>query len=336
MTDTSAQPPTPPSSRALLVTRSVAARLADFLQTLPGIEVLVVPEGEGEALTPEALARIRGAFFTNEEGPGPRRLLGIARRTPALEWLHLGHAGSDAPVFQEMMDRGVAVTNSSGVTAEPIAQSVMAGLLALNRGLPLWAEDQRSHAWQRHDDRLPRDLRGQTVAVLGLGTIGGHVARYARAFGMRVVGLRRSPAGIEDGVDEWATPDRLAEVLPRADVLVVTLPLTSQTRGLLDASMLDLLPEGAIFINVARGQIVDEAALTERLASGRLGGAYLDVFEEEPLPETSPLWDLPNVIISPHDAGRSAGNRERVDAIFREEATRWARGEESPRRVRDR
>src|SRR5690606_38554202 len=127
--------------------------------------------------------------------------------------------------------------------AEPIAQSVMAGLLALNRGLPAWADAQRRHAWEPLDDRTSRDLAGQTITILGLGAIGGHVARFARAFGLHVVGIRRSPAGIEDGVDEWLPADRLAKVLPRTDVLVITLPLTSQTRGLLDAEMLDRLPE---------------------------------------------------------------------------------------------
>jgi len=320
-------------TRTLLVTRLVADRLADFLATLEAVEVLVAPEGQGETLSPEELGRVQAAFFTNDSGG--RRVLGAARRAPNLRWMHLGHAGTDAPIFQEMMDRGIVVTNSSGVTAEPIAQSVMAGLLALNRGLPAWMDAQRRRAWEPLEDGA-RDLRGQTVTILGLGAIGGHVARFSRAFGLRVVGVRRSPAGIEDGVDEWLAPDRLAEVLPRTDVLVITLPLTSQTRGLLDAALLDRMPEGALLINVARGQIVDEAALAERLASGHLGGAYLDVFEEEPLPEDSLLWSLPNVIISPHNAGHSAGNRERVDAVFREEVTRWLRNEESPRRVRDR
>src|SRR5690606_767807 len=136
--------------------------------------------------------------------------------------------------------------------------------------------------------------------------------------------------------DEWVHPDRLAEVLPRANILVSTIPLTAETRGMLDATALDLLPPRAVFVNVSRGEIVDQAALTERLASGRLAGAYLDVTDPEPLPADSPLWDLPNVIISPHDSARSAGTRARVDAIFLEEVGRWLRGEESPRLVRDR
>ncbi|MEX1022989.1 MAG: D-2-hydroxyacid dehydrogenase [Dehalococcoidia bacterium] len=324
--------------RGLLLNAHDARRHAALLATLEGIEVVALPESEGEALSEEQIAGIEGAFFLFD-GAHPqagRRLLGVARRAPNLRWLHLGHAGVDAPVFQELMARGVVLTNSSGVTAEPIAQTAIAGMLALHRGLHTWMRDQREHAWQRHDDALPRDLRGQTIVVLGLGAIGGHVARFARAFGMHVVGVRRSPAGVEDGADEWVTPDRLAEVLPRADVLAITVPLTAQTQGMVDVRALALLPRGALVLNVARGQIVDEAALIEALRSGRLGGAYLDVFEVEPLPDDSPLWDLPNVLLSPHDAGRSAGNDARVDAIFAEEVQRWAHGEDSPRRVRDR
>lgn len=322
--------------RILLLNRVIADRHAGFLATFDGLEVIVVPEGEGEVLAPDNLARVQGAFFVNLPGTPARRLLGSVRRAPNLQWLHLGHAGSDAPVFQEMLDRGIVVTNSAGVTAEPIAQSAIAGLLALNRGIPLWLDAQRRHAWELHDEALPRDLAGQTMVVVGLGSIGGRLARYARAFGLRVVGVRRTPAAIEDGVEEWLPPDRLREALPRADVLAITVPLTSDTRGLIDAGAIALLPHGAVVLNVARGPIIDEPALIEALRSGRVGGAYLDVFDEEPLPAESPIWDLPNVIVSPHDAGRSAGNDARIDAVFREELVRWLNGEESPRAVRDR
>ena len=179
-------------------------------------------------------------------------------------------------------------------------------------------------------------LSEQTMVILGLGAIGRHVARYAQAFGIHVIGIRRSATAAEDGVDEWVQPDRLAEVLPRANFLVSTIPLTTDTRGMLDAAALDLLPAGAVFVNVSRGEIVDQDALIERLASGRIASAYLDVTDPEPLPEDSPLWDLPNVIISPHDSARSAGTQALTDAMFLEELGRWLRGEESPRLVRDR
>jgi len=255
--------------------------------------------------------------------------------------MHLGHSGADDPIFQELMSRGVVLTNSAGVAAEPIAQSAMAGLLALNRGIPGWIEAQRRHAWKPSPDQaspedLPAELGQQRMLVFGLGSTGSYVARYARAFGIHVSGVRRTPATIEDGVDDWFPPERLGELLPSADILVIAAPLTAQTRGVIDAAALDLLPAGAVVINVARGEIMDEQALSARLASGRIAGAYLDVFATEPLPSDSPLWDLPNVIISPHESARSAGTRARVEAILKEELERWLRGEDSPRRVADR
>lgn len=328
--------------RTILVPADIAARLRDRLAEFDDLEVIAAPEGEGQTLSPEEMERIEGAFFNVASGPqAVRRVLGAARRAPHLAWLHLGHSGADDPIFQELMERGVAVTNSAGVTAEPIAQSAIAGLLALTRGIPAWIEAQRRHAWEPTPREMPPEeqppvLEEQTMVILGLGAIGGYVARYARAFGMHLVGVRRSPAGPEDGVDEWVPPDRLAEVLPRANFLVSTIPLTAETRGMLDAAALDLLPAGAIVVNVSRGEIIDEAAIAARLASGRIAGAYLDVFEVEPLPEDSPLWDLSNVIVSPHDSARSAGTRARTDAIFLEELGRWLRGEASPRLVRDR
>ena len=326
----------------ILVPADIAARLHDQLAAFDDLEVIAAPEGEGAILSPEVMERLEAAFFNTASGPlASRRILGAARRAPNLKWLHMGHSGADDPIFQELMDRGVAVTNSAGLAAEPIAQTAMAGLLALNRGLLPWIEAQRRHSWEQSPRELPPEqqppvLSEQTMVILGLGAIGGYVAQYARAFGIHLIGVRRTPAGPEDGVDEWCPPDRLAEVLPRANILVSTIPLTTETRGMLNAAALDLLPPGALFINVSRGEIVDQDALIERLASGRIAGAYLDVTDPEPLPSDSPLWDLPTVIVSPHDSARSAGQWPKIDTIFLEEVARWLRGEESPRLVRDR
>ncbi len=327
---------------AILLPHDVAARLHDDLAAIAGLEVIAAPEEQGIVLSPDELGRVEAAFFNIASGPASaRKVLGSALRAPNLRWLHLGHSGADDPAFQALMDRGVIVTNSAGVSAEPIAQSALAGLLALNRGLPRWLDAQRRHAWEPDPstlpaDQLPRELRGQTMVLFGLGSIGGYIARFARAFGIHVVGIRRTPANLEDGVDEWVPPGHLSDVLPRADILALAAPLTAETRGTFDAAALDLLPPAAVVINVARGELTDEAALAERLASGRLGGAYLDAFTQEPLPPESPLWALGNVIISPHNSARSAGMQPRVDTIFLEELARWLRGEDSPRRVRDR
>ena len=165
------------------------------------------------------------------------------------------------------------------------------------------------------------------MVVVGPGAIGNEVARLARALGLRVVGVRRSPRREGDHADEIVPPSRLDEVLPGADWLVLACPLTDETRGLIDARRIALLPRGARFVNVARGALVDEPALVAALAEERLGGAYLDVFAEEPLPASSPLWELPRVVVSPHDAGASSGNSGRVAEIFLDNLGRWLRGE---------
>ncbi len=331
--------------RGFLVMQETVERHREMFERMaapddPAIEPIVpiiLPDSD-DPMDEEEMAKIRGGFLAPHYFPGTagnRRFLGIARRAPNMEWLHLGHAGTDAPVYTELMDRGVTLTNSSGAASEPIAQSVMAGLLALHRGVPRWLEQQRRHAWERTSDQ-PRELRGQTMVIFGLGYIGTYVANFARAFGIHVIGVRRRPAGIEDGVDEWMHTDQLAEALPRADWLVITAPLTPDTHHIINAEALSLLPQGAHIINIARGAIIDEPAMIKALQSGHLGGAYLDVFEEEPLPESSPLWDMENVIISPHNSAPSSGNDDRVQEIFAEELERWYRGEPLVRVVRDR
>jgi phosphoglycerate dehydrogenase-like enzyme len=222
----------------------------------------------------------------------------------------------------------VLLTTSPGAAAEPIAHSALAGLLALSRGFSHWTDAQRRHTWEEHPpDKTPRDLRGQTLVLLGLGAIGERIARLAHAFGLRVVGVRRQTNRPAGDVDEIVSPAQLDDVLPRADWLVLACPLTAETRGLIGKEALARLRPSAHLINVARGQIVDEAALIDSLRRGALAGAYLDVFEREPLPPDSPLWDLPNVLISPHDSGASTGNPLRASELFLANLERWLRGE---------
>ncbi|MEX2446414.1 MAG: D-2-hydroxyacid dehydrogenase [Dehalococcoidia bacterium] len=312
------------------------ARLAE-IEALAGprgpVERVELPEEPDARLAPADLERITVAYASGDLRERPelglaRKLYGSARRAPSLEWLHVSNAGLDDPIYAELMGRGVAVSNSSGANAEPIALTTLGAMLMLARGFLGWAEAQRERAWRTVPPEAgPRDLRGQTVVVVGLGAIGGHFASFLRPLGVHIVGVRRTPAGAEDGVDEWVPPERLSEVLPRADWLVLAAPLTPQTQGMVDAGALALLPRGAHLLNVGRGALVDEAALIDALRSGHLGGAYLDVFEEEPLPDASPLWGLPNVIVSPHSSAVSLGNGDRADAIFLGELERWQRGE---------
>jgi phosphoglycerate dehydrogenase-like enzyme len=173
---------------------------------------------------------------------------------------------------------------------------------------------------------FPRDLRGQVMLVYGLGAIGMEIARLARCFGLYVIGVRRNAAK-SGHVDEVHTPDKLAELMPRCDWLVIACPLTDETRGTVDPALLAKLPRGAHVINVSRGEIVDESALIAALHSKRLAGAYLDVFAREPLPPESPLWDMPNVVVTPHDSAACAGNEARVNAIFLDNLKRWTRNQ---------
>ena len=265
------------------------------------------------------------------------RFFDLIEALPSLRWVHLGFAGIDNPRFGAMLDRGVRLSNSPGAAAEPIAHTAMAGLLSLARRLPHYHALQRDHLWRHLPmDSHPEDISDQTLVVYGLGTIGGELARLARAFGMYVIGVRRSPGTNQDQADEVVHPDVLDTVLPRADWLAVTANLTSETRGAIDARRLAQLPEGAHVINVARGRIIEESALIEGLQSNRIAGAYLDVFEVEPLPTESPLWDMPNVIITPHAAWTGKGNFERARLIFLSNLETWLRRRELSTEVRER
>jgi phosphoglycerate dehydrogenase-like enzyme len=329
---------------SLFVSQVFAQRRATELAALSaasarGPLALVRMPTAGE-VAPGALEEVEAAFVSvdmNNETGDIRRFLVALQGAPKLRWMHIGWAGTDSPFIQAFMDRGVAVSNSSGVTSEPIALSVIAGMLAFHRGVLRWREAQLRRAWEPLPRELaPPDLRGQVMTILGLGAIGGYVAGFARALGLRVIGIRRTPATVADGVDEWLPPDRLREALPRTDWLVSAIPLTAATRHLIGREELALLPRGAHVINVSRGAIFDEVALIEALASGQLAGAYLDVFETEPLPAESPLWELPNVLISPHNSWPSAGNDARAEVVFLEELENWLQGRPISRLVTER
>ncbi len=294
-------------------------------------ELLVLPPDPAARLPDADCARAEAAFFSDDVffHDHSRQFFSAARKAPQLKWLHVFNAGVDHPIYAEMIERGVRLTTSSGTAAVPIAHSAVMGLLVLARQFPHWLAAQRRHEWDpmRQPDRLPRDLKGQTALILGLGRIGSEIARLARPLGLHVIGVRRGPRRPDDPVDELHHPDALRELAPRCDWLIVACPLTPETHGLIDAGLIAALPRGARVINISRGEIIREDALIAALSGGRLAGAYLDVFETEPLPPDSPLWDLPNVLISPHNAGASAGNAERLLALFLDNYGRWLRGE---------
>jgi phosphoglycerate dehydrogenase-like enzyme len=191
--------------------------------------------------------------------------------------------------------------------------------------MPVAYERQRERRWV-HDEMVGTVLAGTTMGILGLGTIGSAVARRAGAFGMRVIGTKRRPAPLE-GVDEVLPSERTDAVLREAAVLVVSLPLTQETRGIVGAREIDLLPPGGFLVNVGRGGLVDESALVAALRRGHLAGAGLDVFAQEPLPVDSPLWTAPGMIITPHVSGDQPGYMAQVTAVFCENLRRYLAGQ---------
>ena len=307
-------------SGAILVSEHVETRYAAALEAAaPGVPRRIArPDaGRSESDGLEVL------YFSGDLFPEPTRDVAIAAlKADDLRWLHTFSAGIDNEFFQILIRRGVRVTTSAGAQAVPIAQTVLMYLLALSRDLPGWLREQAERVWR---PRAIRDLQGTHLGIVGLGPIGLEVARLGAAFGMRVTGVRRTPRGGEP-CETWPL-ERLAELLPTLDHLVLALPLTAETRGLLDAALLARLPAHAVFVNIARGEIVDETALVDALAAGRLAGAALDVFAEEPLPADSPLWSLPNVIVTPHSAGTNPGNEARATEIFLDNLGRYVRGE---------
>ncbi|MGN0650460.1 MAG: D-2-hydroxyacid dehydrogenase [Oscillospiraceae bacterium] len=222
----------------------------------------------------------------------------------------------------------VAITNVTGAFGEVISEYITAGILAFCRGLFRYRDNQRRHIWQI--ERREILLNGKNALILGCGDIGGAAAKRLRAFGMRIAGIRREPKKTEY-FDSVYGMDSLDGLLSDADVIICCLPHTAQTCGVLSAERILRMKHGAILVNVGRGSLIDEAALAEALQNGRLFGAVLDVFEKEPLPENSPLWDMENVIITPHISGPSFGHfpevERKIAEICAENVARFISGE---------
>jgi D-2-hydroxyacid dehydrogenase (NADP+) len=327
--------------QGLLTTQTFLDRYGDELGRTAreaGLELdpVLLPGDPAARLGPDDVARIEIALFSSDVFPDyARGFFAAAQGAPNLRWLHVFNAGTDNPVFGRILEKGARITNSSGSTAEPIAQTATAGLLMLARGFPHWLDAQRRRSWEPVAWReSPPDLRGQVMVVIGLGAIGREIARLARALGLTVIGVRRSPRRPDDPVDEMCAPPALHSVLPRANWVALACPLTEETRGIIGRREIELLPEGARIVNIARGEVIDEAAMIEALQTGRLGGAYLDVFATEPLPPESPLWEMPNVIITPHNSAVSQGNDRRATSIFLRNLKAWGKGEPLENEVR--
>lgn len=339
-------PRTPEGRDALLIASWIEAALVERIRAArPDVDVLYEPH----LLRPPRYPADHGGRPVErlpEEEARWRELLGRAtilfdfdathredlpELAPNVRWIQATSAGIGQLVrrmrYAERMPDTV-FTTARGVHAKPLAEFVLMSMLAHTRRLLAMVHAQRAHHWERF---AGTDLEGRTVLVVGYGSIGAEVGRLARAFGMTVLGVRRRPelADAESvGADELHGPDALGLLLPRADFLVLAAPHTDATEAMIGAPQLAALPPGAALVNVGRGALVDEDALVASLGSGHLGAAFLDVFETEPLPAGSPLWDLDNVLVSPHSASTSDRENARIVDLFCDNLLRWRDGRE--------
>lgn len=263
-------------------------------------------------------------------------------RAPHLTWVHSATSGVERALTPAALARDVLVTNARGVFSRPIAEHVLLMILAVSRHLPQLLELQHERTWQPLEGR---ELRELTVGIVGYGSLGRSVASLASAFGSRVIAMRRRPdaaetrpardPGADDGdvfpfeprLDRLVGPDRLHELLTESDIVVLAAPLTPETEGMIDEAAVGAMKRDAWLINVARGRLIDDTALIRALRENRIGGAALDAFRDEPLPQASPYWELSNVIITPHTAWSSARVLDRSIDLFCDNLVRFSRGE---------
>lgn len=281
-------------------------------------------------------------LYTLSAAPDPAR-------TPRLRWVQLHSAGVDHVLDTPLWQSDVIITTTSGIHAPNMAEYVLMMMLAFAHRLPRMLEYQARTEWpsQRWSKFVPQELRGATVGVIGYGSIGREIGRLAHVFGMRVLGMRSGgaerPLNYEPSKGEYTvpdlanqpgakpdrlyTPDQWKEMLAECDYVVLTVPYTTATHHLIDQRALQAMKPTAVLVNVARGAVVDEAALIQALREGGIAGAALDVFEQEPLPADSALWTMDNVIISPHVSGFTPRYDERATALFAENLRRYLAGE---------
>lgn len=265
----------------------------------------------------------------------------LLARAPHLTWVHSATSGVERALTPAALARDVLVTNARGVFSPPIAEHVLLMILAVSRHLPDLLELQRERTWQPLEGR---ELRELTIGIVGYGSLGRSVASLASAFGSRVIAMRRRPDAVDEPItgdpgaedegfpyeprlDRVVGPDRLHELLAESDIVVLAAPLTAETEGMIDEAAVGAMKRDAWLINVARGRLIDDTALIRALRENRIGGAALDAFRDEPLPQSSPYWELPNVILTPHTAWSSARVLDRSIDLFCDNLVRFSRGE---------
>jgi phosphoglycerate dehydrogenase-like enzyme len=316
---------------AIALTPILSARYRDqdlerIAEAAPGSRLVTVSlEGLADGPLDDVEVMLRGPLPT-------ATFERILARAPNLVWVHSATAGVER-VLPAARARDLTITNARGVFSEPIAEYVLMMILAIIRRLPQLLELQRERTWQ---PLLATEMRDVTVGIVGLGSIGREVAARALSFGSRVVAMRREagdPEGIVAidprlaGLERILGRDELPELLAMSDMVVLTLPLTADTRDLFDAATFGHMKPGSWLINVARGGLVDERDLLRALATGPMAGAVLDAFRDEPVPPHSPLYGVPNLIITPHTSWTSGRVLDRSIELFRDNLLRWIAGQ---------
>jgi len=303
----------------VLVTHGMSS---DNLERIEAVAAGVSAEAAGtmeEAMARAAEAEVIQAGHWSDE---------LWKAAPKLKWVHSGGAGVERFMTPDFVASPIILTNSQGVYAVPIADHVMAFILHFSRRFGDLVRKQLAHEWEGWEERRTSgELCEKTLGIVGLGGIGSEVAKRAKAFGMRVIATRRRPDRGGDFADEVRGPDQLAWLLRESDYVALCSALTQETRHLIGADEFRLMRPTAYITNIGRGELIDEQALIAALREGVIAGAGLDVFGQEPLPPDSPLWDMPNVMITPHDAGSSPQSHERFMAIFLENLRRYVAGE---------
>ena len=293
---------------------------AEITPHLPEGVVVVTVDSEGNIDGDATDAEVYYSWFYLK----PTTLHRVLDAAPALRWHHAPNAGVNHILTPKYLERNLTLTNGAGVHAIPIAEFVITYMLAYVKQIPQFYQLQAEHNWKRG---LPiQELLDKTLLIIGAGGIGQEIALRAKAFGMRIFGSSRHAKPLPNfdhvvGANEWK------ELLPEANFIVIATPLTPETKGLIDLETLRLFRPDSYLINIARGAIVDESAITKALQEGWIAGAALDTVFTEPLPPESPLWTLPNVFITPHCSGNSPRVKERSLSLFLDNLTRYRQGQ---------
>ena len=312
----------PPKDRLTICFAHVAYRMQDcFTARATGIASFEVRTREDlEARIGEADVLVVSGMWRNE----------LAAKAAKLRFIQSISAGTDQYSREVLTKHNIRLASAQGANARAVAEHAIALILALTRKLPEARDNQAKRIWRGMIGDLAQredELGGKTLLIVGLGRIGGRLARLAKAFDMRVIGTRRDPAQGNNGADAVHATGELESLLPQADFVALTCPLTPETEKVIRADTLARMKPSAFLVNVARGRCVDEAALLAALGQGRIAGAALDCAAEEPLPAASPLWGSENVLITPHTAGETRHYEENIIALLLANLERLWRGE---------